>query len=125
MTKTPISKFIFRLFIFSAVVAALCVAFQLLFPKYASPAIPFILIFFFLITLFSLIIVLKKPQGASEKKFIINYMVTKVVKMISMLVFLVLYLIFYQDDRWNFAVAFLIIYFLYSIFEIVALKKEQ
>jgi hypothetical protein len=34
-------------------------------------------------------------------------------------------LIFNKDDRWNFAGAFLIIYFSYSIFEIVALKKEQ
>ena len=125
MTKPPIQKLIFRLIIFSALITALCVALQLLFPKYASPAIPFILIFFFLLTLFTIIIVLKKPQGALEKKFIINYMITRLVKNLSMLVFLVLYLIFNKDDRWNFAGAFLVIYFLYSIFEIVALKKEQ
>ena len=125
MTKTPIKKLIFLLIIFSVFITALSVALQLLFPKYASPAIPFILIFFFLITLFSIIIVLKKPQGATEKKFIINYMITRVIKNFSMLVFLVLYLIFNKDDRWNFAGAFLSIYFLYSIFEIVALKKEQ
>jgi L-asparagine transporter-like permease len=125
MNKTPIKKLIFWLIIFSAFITALCVALQLLFPKYASPAIPYILVFFFLLTFFTIMIVSKKPQSATNKKFIINYMVTRVVKNFSMLVFLVLYLIFNKDDRWNFAGAFLIIYFLYSAFEIVALKKEQ
>jgi len=125
MTKTPIQKLNFRLIIFSVFIIALCVAFQLLFSKYATPALPYILLFFFLLTQYSIIYVLRKPQDASEKNFIVKYMITRVVKLLLMLVFLVLYLIFNKEDRWNFAGAFLIIYFLYSIFEIVTLKKEQ
>ncbi|MCL2167875.1 MAG: hypothetical protein FWH59_01980 [Lentimicrobiaceae bacterium] len=125
MSKIPIRKFAYRLMIFSVIMAVVGVIFQLLLPKFASPAIPFIVIFFFLITLFTLYVVLRKQKEPSGKKFIAGYMISRIVKMISILIFLILYLIFNKEDRWNFAVAFLIIYFAYSIFEVFALKKEQ
>jgi len=124
MSKIPVRKFAFRLIIFSVVMAAIGVVFQWILPQYASPAIPFIVIFFFLITLFTLYVVLRTQHQVSGRKFIAGYMVSRIVKMLSIILFLVLYLIFNNEDRWSFAVAFLIIYFSYSIFEIVALKKE-
>jgi L-asparagine transporter-like permease len=122
MSKIPIRKYAYRLIIFSAFMAAAGVLFQWIAPQYASPAIPFIVIFFFLITLFTLYIVLRVPNQVSEKKFIAGYMLSRIVKMTSILLFVVLYLLFNKEDRWNFAVAFLVIYFAYSIFEIFALK---
>ena len=124
MSKIPIRKFAFRLIIFSVVMAASGVVFQWILPQYASPAIPFIVIFFFLLTLFTLYVVLRTQHQVSGKKFIAGYMVSRIVKMLSIVLFLVLYLILNHEDRWNFAIAFLLIYFSYSIFEIVALKKE-
>ena len=44
--KIPIKKFSFRILVFSVVVAALTVLFQWLCPAYASPALPFIVLFF-------------------------------------------------------------------------------
>jgi L-asparagine transporter-like permease len=105
--------------------AALGVIFQLVLPQHASSAIPFIVIFFFFITLFSLFVVLRKPDQVSGKKFIAGYMVSRIVKFFSIFVFLVLYLIFSPEDRLKFAIVFLVIYFAYSVFEVVALKKEQ
>ncbi|MEG2070494.1 MAG: hypothetical protein RR034_03880, partial [Bacteroidales bacterium] len=58
--KIPIKKFSLRLIIFSIVMTALTVAMQLIFPQYASPALPFIVLFFFLISLFTLYIVLRE-----------------------------------------------------------------
>jgi len=124
MSKIPIRKFAFQLIIFSAVMAAVGVLFQWILPQYASPAIPSILIFFFLITLFTLYVVLRTNHKVPGKKFIAGYMISRTIKMLSILIFLVLYFILNEEDRWSFAGAFLVIYFSYSIFEIVALKKE-
>jgi L-asparagine transporter-like permease len=125
MSKIPIRKFAYQLIIFSVIVTAIGTLFQWITPKYASPAIPFIVLFFFFITLFTLYIVLRNPFQISGKKFVASYMLSRLVKLFSTLIFLVLYLIFNKEDRWNFACAFLIIYFTYSIFEIFALKKDQ
>jgi len=119
-------KHIFKLIVFSVVVAAAGVLFQWISKLYAlqiaSPAIPFIVIFFFCITLFNLFLVLK---ARSNKKFIFDYMLSRIVKIAAMLLFLILYIIFNHEDKWNFAVAFMIIYFSYSIFEVVALKNNH
>ena len=125
MSKIPMRKYTYQLIIFSVVMAALGVVFQLLLPQYASLAIPFIVIFFFIITLFTLYVVLRKPNQVSERKFIAGYMLSRIVKLFSVLIFLILYLILNKTDRIPFAVAFLVVYFAYSIFEVVALKKEQ
>ncbi|MCL1850440.1 MAG: hypothetical protein FWF70_03400 [Bacteroidetes bacterium] len=125
MSKIPIRKFSYRLILFSVIIAALGALFQWCFPKYASPAIPFVVIFFFFITLFTLYIVLRKPNQVSGRKFVAGYMLSRIVKIFSILAFLILYMLFNKEDRIRFAVAFLVIYFAYSIFEIVALKKEQ
>jgi L-asparagine transporter-like permease len=125
MSKIPIRKFAYRLIIFSAIMAAVGVVFQLIFPQYASPAIPFIVIFFFIITLFTLYVVLRKPSQVTGRKFIAGYMLSRIIKIFSTLAFLILYMIFNKTDRIPFAIAFLVVYFAYSVFEVVALKKEQ
>jgi len=123
-TNIPIRKFAFRLMIFSVAMAICGVLFQWISPKYASPAIPFIVLFFFFITLFTLYVVLRTKNQTSGKKFMAGYMVSRIVKMFSIFIFLVLYFIFNKEDRWNFAIAFLVFYFSFSVFEIVTLKKE-
>jgi len=124
MDKTPIRKFSYPLIIFSVIIAVIGIAFQKLFPQYASPAIPFIIIFFFFITLFTLYIVLKTPHQVSGRKFVAGYMLSRLVKMFSIFLFLILYMVFNKEDRWNFTGAFIVIYFSYSIFEIIVLKKD-
>jgi L-asparagine transporter-like permease len=125
MRKIPIRKFAYRSIIFSVIIAALGAIFQWVLPLYASPAIPFIVIFFFFITLFTLYIVLRQTDQVQGRKFVAGYMLSRIVKIFSTLTFLILYLIFNKEDRIPFATAFLVIYFLYSAFEIVTLKKEQ
>lgn len=122
--KIPIKKFSFRILVFSVVLAGLTVLFQWLCPNYASPALPFIVLFFCIITLFTIYIVLRDDKGKAEKHFVSNYMLSRIIKMFSCLIFLVLYMLLNKTDALKFAIAFLVIYFLYSIFEVIVLRKE-
>lgn len=126
MSQTiPIKKFSFRIILFSAIIAGLTVLFQWLFPQYASPALPFIVLFFFIITLLTMFIVLRDDKGREAKKFVSSYMLSRVIKLLSCLVFLLVYVLVRKEDAMRFAIAFLAIYFLYSIFEVFLLKKEN
>ena len=122
--KIPIKKFSFRILVFSAIIAGLTVLFQWLCPGYASPALPFIVLFFCFITLFTIFIVLRDDKGKAEKHFVSNYMLSRIIKIFSCLLFLTLYILLNKADAIKFAIAFLIIYFIYSILEVVVLRKE-
>lgn len=123
--KIPIRKFSFRIIVFSVIVAGLSLLFQWLFPQYATPALPFIVLFFFVITLLTLYIVLRNNDEQEGKRFVSAYMLSRTVKILSCLLFLFLYMFLNQKDAIKFAIAFMVIYFLYAIFEVVVLKKEN
>lgn len=126
MKKTvPIKKFSFRVLVFSVIITALTVIFQWLCPKYASPALPFIVLFFFLLTLFTLYIVLRTNRGKASRQFVSGYLLSRMIKVFSCLLFLILYILLNKKDAWRFAIAFLIIYFIYAIYEVIILKKEN
>jgi L-asparagine transporter-like permease len=123
--KLPIRKFSFLIIVFSVIVAGLSLLFQWLFPHLASPALPFIVLFFFVMTLFTMFVVLRNDNGNDGKRFVSSYMISRTVKILSCLLFLFLYMYLNQADAIRFAIAFLVIYFLYAIFEVFVLKKEN
>lgn len=123
--KIPIRKFSFRILVFSVIVAGLALLFQWLAPQYATPALPFIVLFFFIITLFTLYIVLRSDDGREGKRFVSAYMLSRTVKILSCLLFLILYIFLNHEDAIKFGIAFMVIYFLFAIFEIFVLKKEN
>lgn len=123
--KIPIRKFSFRIIVFSIIMAGLALLFQWLCPQWATPALPFIVLFFFLITLFTMFVVLRDKEGKDGKKFVSSYMLSRTVKFLSCILFLFLYIFLNQKDAIRFAIAFLVIYFLYAIFEVFLLKKEN
>lgn len=127
MAKTiPIKKFSVRLIIFSVVIAGLAALAQLLLKQYVTPMMPFIVLFFFIVTSLTLYVVLRDDQGRNNRKFISGYMLSRIIKFFSCLLFLVIYLLLCPNtDRLPFAIAFFIIYFAYSTFEVVILKKEN
>lgn len=123
--KIPIRKFSFRIIVFSVIIAGLSLLFQWLFPQYATPALPFIVLFFFVITLLTLYIVLRNNDGQEGKRFVSAYMLSRTIKILSCLLFLFLYMFLNKEDAIKFAIAFMVIYFLFAIFEVVVLKKEN
>lgn len=123
--KLPIRKFSFLVLVFSVIVAGLSLLFQWLLPQYATPALPFIVLFFFVITLFTLYIVLRSDDGREGKRFVSAYMLSRTIKILSCLLFLILYIFLNREDAIKFGIAFMVIYFLFAIFEIFVLKKEN
>lgn len=123
--KIPIRKFSFLIIVFSVIIAGLSLLFQWLFPQYATPALPFIVLFFFVITLLTLYIVLRNKDGQEGNRFVSSYMLSRTIKIFSCLLFLVLYIFLNKEDAVKFAIAFMVIYFLFAIFEVVVLKKEN
>ncbi len=123
--KLPIRKFSFLVLVFSVIVAGLSLLFQWLVPQYATPALPFIVLFFFVITLFTLYIVLRSDDGREGKRFVSAYMLSRTIKILSCLLFLILYIFLNREDAIKFGIAFMVIYFLFAIFEIFVLKKEN
>lgn len=123
--KIPIRKFSFRIIVFSVIIAALSLLFQWLWPQLATPALPFIVLFFFAMTLFTMYIVLRSDDGQDGRKFVSSYMISRTVKLLSCLLFLLLYMFLNREDALRFAIAFMVIYFLYAVFEIFLLKQEK
>ncbi|MBP5496428.1 MAG: hypothetical protein J6X98_04580 [Bacteroidales bacterium] len=123
--KIPIRKFSFRIIVFSVIIAALALLFQWLWPNLATPAMPFIVLFFFAMTLFTMYIVLRSDDGQDGRKFVSSYMISRTVKLLSCLLFLLLYMFLNREDALRFGIAFMVIYFLYAIFEIFLLKQEK
>ena len=139
--KIPIKKFSLRILIFSIVIAGLAALFQWLVPAYASPALPFIVLFFFVITLFTIFIVgVDEEQvgiatvnqsvvdclaGTNLCRFVSGYLLSRIIKLFSCLLFLFLYILINRQDAWKFGISFIIIYFLFSIFEVILLRKES
>jgi hypothetical protein len=52
-------------------------------------------------------------------------MLSRTIKILSCLLFLFLYMFLNHEDAVKFAIAFLVIYFLFAIFEVFVLKKEN
>ena len=123
--KIPIRKFSFRIIVFSVIIAALALLFQWLWPNLATPAMPFIVLFCFAMTLFTMYIVLRSDDGQDGRKFVSSYMISRTVKLLSCLLFLLLYMFLNREDALRFGIAFMVIYFLYAIFEIFLLKQEK
>ena len=123
--KIPIRKFSFRIIVFSVIVAGLALLFQWIWPQLATPALPFIVLFFFVMTLLTMYIVLRGDTGRDGRKFVSSYMLSRTVKLLSCLLFLLLYMFLNHEDAIRFAIAFMVIYFLYAVFEIIVLKKEN
>lgn len=111
--------------VFSVIVAGAAALFQWLLPQYASPALPFIVLFFFLITLFTIYVVLRNDNPSNQRQFLSGYMLSRIVKLMSCLLFLTLYIFLNKKDSIRFAIGFLVIYFLYAVFEVFLLKKEN
>ena len=143
MLKKIYYKYLQTLLIFSIIITAVYIGLRQFVPDIVSQNLPFLIVIFVLLTAITHYIVTKtdverlehKPNPdlskdeqmkeitAIERKFITRYMGVTTVKLLSFLILLALYAWFNSPDAVRFLLNFMAIYLLYSIFEIVYIKK--
>jgi hypothetical protein len=113
-----ISVFIKRLTVFTIIILALSFILFFIIPhKYITPALPYVLLFFYVITILSYYIIAK----ASEKKFarfVTAFMLATFIKLMLYLAIMLTYIFFInKKDAVSFIAAFFIYYLFFTIFE--------
>lgn len=85
-------------------------------PQYSFSAFTSIPVFFFLLGL-GLIYMLTAINNTDGKKLVNKYMLMRVIKVLSSLAFLLIYWLINKREIKNFAVAFIVFYMIFLIFE--------
>ena len=94
-------------------------------PQYSFSAFTSIPVFFFLLGL-GLIYTLTAINNTDGKKLVNKYMLMRVIKVLSSLAFLLIYWLINKREIKNFAVAFIVFYMIFLIFETwVYLQMEK
>ncbi len=124
MLRNSFKIYIFRLLVFTIILTSITFCMQFLAPQYVSPALPFIVLFFFIIMLISHYIILRGIYK-ENKNFVANYMLATIIKFLSYIIFIVTYVLLNRPDAVLFGVSFIILYFLYAIFEVITIKLEK
>ena len=94
-------------------------------PQYSFSAFPIIPVFFFLLGL-ALIYILTGITSTDGKKLVNKYMLMRVIKVLTSLAFLLIYWLINKTEIRNFALAFIVFYMIFLIFETwVYLQAEK
>ncbi len=110
--------------LFSVLLLVLAIAWnQFMPPNLASPAMPIIVIYFFISTVIVHRILIK-TNTESPKNFIRTYMGTTALRLFLNLMVIIIYILVDRSRAMAFALAFLVFYFIYLIFEIISLQKD-
>ncbi|MCL2132179.1 MAG: hypothetical protein FWH36_07005 [Lentimicrobiaceae bacterium] len=143
MLKKKFYKYLRSLLIFSILIVAVYVALQHFANDLASKNTPYLIIVFLTITAITHYVVVKtdvermeyKPNPdldkeaqtrellKIERRFITRYMLVTTVKILSFIALLGLYAYFNRADIVRFSLNFLALYLIYSLFEIIYIRK--
>ena len=127
--KSVILNFLQKLVVFSSILSVFGVGFILILPgNCISPALPFMFLFFPLVTMASYFILI----NATSKKFIrfLNYFLgTTMIKLFTFIGLIIIYILLNKKDAVPFVLSFFILYLCFTIFEVVQIisysKKEE
>lgn len=121
--RPPFVQFLVGLTVYTAILALITVVVFALLPEgYASYALPFQFVLFYAVTLTVHYLLLK----ASEKgggSFVTRFMLVSFLKLLLYIIVLVVYLYLNKSDAMRFAVPYLALYVLYSVFEIYSITS--
>lgn len=124
MKKTLI-PFIRNLVIFSIILAVIGFLYSCFAPdKAVTPAWPYIIVFFFLVTLLVYYLV-KNYLTKKISRFVNFYMVITFLKLFLFIVIIVIYAIYNRYDTVPFIITFLIFYLLFTVFEVISVLKAS
>lgn len=115
------SRFLKKLMVYSGILAILSIGAFISFPaNYFSPAYPYLFLFFIVTTLTGYWLIIR---SAYEKpvRFINTYLLVTVVKLLVFTGILVVYILLNKKDALPFGLSFLILYLLFTVFEVISL----
>ena len=114
------SRFISQLVILTVVVMAACLAMH----KLLTVLWPAIVVFFAIISAV-MYFMSEKAKQKDMRKFTNFYMSATVIKMVVYLTIIIVYVMNFKEDGKRFAITFLAIYLIYSIFETIKLANKK
>ncbi len=119
----PFKKFLQKLIIYTIILTTIGLVFYFLAPDHAvSPTLPYINIFFFIVTLLTYYTTLRHIRQKASR-FVNYYLIATFAKLFLFIIVIVLYLYMNKQDALKFVVSFFIYYLLYSIFEVREIMK--
>lgn len=126
--KFNLVTFLRKLIIFTLIIGAAGYGIVQFVPdEYITPTLPFLLVFFFSVTIlvhYTLMLVSRKRT----MQFSNYFMLLTFGKLIFFLSIILVYFLLYRDDVLPFAIAFFVLYILFTVFEVVhslALSKAK
>ena len=120
MIEKKDQKFITQLVILTVVVMVACLFAHNMLTVW-WPAI----VVFFAIVSAAMYFMSEKAKKKDMRKFANFYMASTVVKMVIYLAIIIIYVMNFKEDGKRFAITFLIIYLIYSVFETIKLAKKE
>ena len=120
MMEKKDSRFITQLVILTVVVMVSCLVLH----KMLTVWWPAIVVFFALVSAL-MYFMSEKAKKKDMRKFANFYMAATVIKMVVYLAIIIVYIMNFKEDGKRFAITFLAIYLIYSIFETIKLAKKE
>lgn len=116
--RSPFLQFLVRLSVFTLILGLIAVILYVLLPDgYASITVPFQFVLFYAVTL-AVHYLLLKASEKSPGSFVTRFMLVSFLKLLFYIIVLIAYLLLNKGDALRFTVPYLILYVLYSAFEI-------
>lgn len=114
-----------QLLILAAATGMVIIAlFMLIPPKYISPALPYLLVFYTAATLISFYFIQKRIE-ATPSGFITAFMANSIIRLLLYLVIIVVYAFTHKYDAVNFIISFFILYLIFTTFEVYFFLKKK
>ena len=121
--NSPYLTFVKKLFIFAIIIAGIIVASFFLMPQnFITPTLPFLLPFFFAITLLSHYMQLKASQK-SFARFTASFMMITFLKLMLLMAVMLLYVLTHRWDAIPFISWYFVFYVCFTAFEVIDLQK--
>ncbi len=121
--KSNYLDFLKNLLLFTIVIAAIAITTNYFLPKnLTSPAVPFLIPFFFSLTLIFHYLQLKAVDKTFAR-FTTSYMLLTFSKLVLLLIILLLYVFLHPKEAIPFIVWYFLMYLFYTIFEALSLQN--
>ena len=122
--QSQLLQFLKKITFFTLIIGLIVVVARFSIPQtYFSPALPFLLLFFYAINIIVFNILIKASKKRANS-FINQFMVSSFLKLLLYVIVLSLYVFLNKKDAIPFAISFLLLYILFTVFEVTSLLKN-